>query len=61
MKITVVEDMKSKSLDLIPDKIELTAPESTIQDTYGVFIGRYNKDMDIKMLKFRELKMGLLF
>lgn len=46
--------------EYIPEQIELTAPESAIQDAYGVFIGRYNKDMDIKMLKFRELKNGIV-
>lgn len=45
MKITAVavENLKSKGLELLPDKMELTVRGTIFPDTYGECIGRYDK------------------
>lgn len=46
MEITAVavEDLESKGLDLLKNELKLTTKGDAFPDTYGVCIGRYDKD-----------------
>lgn len=46
MEITAVavEDLEGKGLDLLKNKLKLTTKGDAFPDTYGVLIGRYDKD-----------------